>query len=261
MAPADPVAAGRLHMVRLLLAAPRLAALAQERGVPPKQEDSGYLIHDELAALFQEGAVQPFRVMQERARDVEVLGYSTFEEEELRERANSFARPEAHAACDWKRFAVKPMPKTLEAGRRLGFEVRACPVVRLSSERKVTGKDGNEKVYPRGREVDAWEHRRFLAEGSEDEMSREDAYRGWLADRLHPAAAVGHVRLTAFRRTRLLRKTHEAKRRSSVLERPDAVLQGELTVTEADSFLDLLARGVGRHRAFGFGMLLLRPPE
>jgi CRISPR system Cascade subunit CasE len=26
------------------------------------------------------------------------------------------------------------------------------------------------------------------------------------------------------------------------------------------AFRALLARGVGRHRAFGFGMLLLRPP-
>lgn len=248
-------------MVRLLLAAPRLAALAQERGLPLDQEDSGYLVHDELAALFQEGAVQPFRVMQERARAVEVLGYSTLEDEELRERATSFARPEAHAACDWQRFAVKPMPATLEAGRRLGFEVRACPVVRLSSERKVTAKGGNETVYPRGREVDAWQHRRFLAERPEAGVSREDAYRGWLNDRLHPAAAVDHVRLTAFRRTRLVRKTHEAKRRPRVLERPDAVLQGQLTVTDGTRFLDLLARGVGRHRAFGFGMLLLRPPE
>ena len=43
-------------------------------------------------------------------------------------------------------------------------------------------------------------------------------------------------------------------------ERPNVVLEGTLRVTDADTFRALLARGVGRHRAFGFGMLLLRRP-
>jgi CRISPR system Cascade subunit CasE len=30
-------------------------------------------------------------------------------------------------------------------------------------------------------------------------------------------------------------------------------------VVDADKFAALLARGVGRHRAFGYGMLLLSP--
>ena len=40
---------------------------------------------------------------------------------------------------------------------------------------------------------------------------------------------------------------------------PDATLQGTLAVVDSGAFQALLARGVGRHRAFGFGMLLLRP--
>jgi CRISPR system Cascade subunit CasE len=32
-----------------------------------------------------------------------------------------------------------------------------------------------------------------------------------------------------------------------------------LEVTEPETFAVGLARGIGRHRAFGFGMLLLRP--
>ena len=41
--------------------------------------------------------------------------------------------------------------------------------------------------------------------------------------------------------------------------RPDVTFRGTLQVTDPDRFHALLARGVGRHRAFGFGMLLLRP--
>ena len=36
-------------------------------------------------------------------------------------------------------------------------------------------------------------------------------------------------------------------------------MQGILTVTDSAAFAALLARGVGRHRAYGYGMLLLRP--
>ena len=36
-------------------------------------------------------------------------------------------------------------------------------------------------------------------------------------------------------------------------------MTGELEVGDSERFLHLLARGVGRHRTFGFGMLLLRP--
>jgi CRISPR system Cascade subunit CasE len=43
------------------------------------------------------------------------------------------------------------------------------------------------------------------------------------------------------------------------IERPNAVLEGTLTVGDPDAFARLLARGIGRHRAFGFGMLLLKP--
>lgn len=252
---------GRLHMVRLLLAAPRLAALAEERGLPPKHEDSGFLVHDHLAALFQEGAVQPFRVTREQTRDVEVLGYSVLSGDELHDRATTYAPPEAHDACDWSGFAVKEMPETLEAGRRLGFEVRVCPIARLSSARTMTGKDGEETRLGRGAEVDAWLHRRFLSPEPDEEVGREDAYGEWLAGRLTGCAELEHVRMTRFRRTRLVRKTHAARREPKILERPDTILQGTLMVTDGDGFMDLLTRGVGRHKAFGFGMLLLRPPE
>jgi CRISPR system Cascade subunit CasE len=36
--------------------------------------------------------------------------------------------------------------------------------------------------------------------------------------------------------------------------------RGEFNITDRDGFDQLLRRGIGRHRAFGFGMLLLSPP-
>jgi CRISPR system Cascade subunit CasE len=47
------------------------------------------------------------------------------------------------------------------------------------------------------------------------------------------------------------------KRRS--VPGPDATLKGRLEVIDPVAFRNLLIRGVGRHRSFGFGLLLLRP--
>jgi CRISPR system Cascade subunit CasE len=49
------------------------------------------------------------------------------------------------------------------------------------------------------------------------------------------------------------------QRKPVVIERPVARITGTLQVETADAFAHLIARGIGRHRAFGFGMLLLRP--
>jgi CRISPR system Cascade subunit CasE len=40
---------------------------------------------------------------------------------------------------------------------------------------------------------------------------------------------------------------------------PDAVFTGVLQVLDTTAFAALVARGIGRHRAFGYGMVLLKP--
>jgi CRISPR system Cascade subunit CasE len=248
-----------LQMVRLELDAARLAR--ESIGLPPTQNDLGFLVHQTLAGLFGEAAVQPFRILDEMARRVPVLGYTRRQESDLRAHASTFADPAHYAACAWDRFESKPMPD-LVAGRRLGFELRACPVVRLGAAREVDGKNGATLRYPAGSEVDSWEHARFLAIPAPTgaDIDRKDAYAAWLRERLNGAAEIGAIRLDGFRRLRLVRRDHGSPRRSKILERPEALLRGDLEVRDGGAFRSLLARGVGRHRAFGFGMLLLRPP-
>ena len=36
-------------------------------------------------------------------------------------------------------------------------------------------------------------------------------------------------------------------------------MRGVLTITDSEAFASTLAQGIGRHRSYGFGMLLLRP--
>jgi len=83
-------------------------------------------------------------------------------------------------------------------------------------------------------------------------------YRDWLVRQLAAGGAVAEtVSLDAIRRTRVVRRGRD--RTLSAPEGPDVTASGVLHVAEPDLFVALLARGVGRHRAFGFGMLLLRP--
>ena len=88
--------------------------------------------------------------------------------------------------------------------------------------------------------------------------SREEVYREWLQKRFeHKGGAVLDVcttKLVSFRRTRAVRKLH---RRYS--EGPDALMRGEIEITDGAKFAEMLASGIGRHKAYGFGMLLLRP--
>ena len=69
------------------------------------------------------------------------------------------------------------------------------------------------------------------------------------------------VQLNAFARSHIVRRTQASAsqaRKGQTIDGPDATLTGRLRVTDPTAFAHLLARGVGRHRAFGFGMLLLQ---
>ena len=90
------------------------------------------------------------------------------------------------------------------------------------------------------------------------ERKREQVYAEWLSAKMTRSGGasldVEATKLVSFQRTQSVRKLHT---RHS--EGPDAVMRGTLTVADPAAFAALLARGIGRHRAYGYGMLLLRP--
>jgi CRISPR system Cascade subunit CasE len=238
-------------MLRLRLDAARLVELGARRHLPLREVDLGYLVHAQLGETFGTLAPRPFSISPAQGRQVTVLAYSQRPAAELRVYADSFADPALHATIDWARFDDKRMPASWPEGKRLGFMVRACPVVRAA---KATDR------HTQGAEVDAF-LARCWALGPEAPVEREAVYRDWLGRELGRggAAELVTVRLTGFQRDRVLRRTHSHDRRAAICERPAASLAGVLTVGDGAAFGALLARGVGRHRAFGFGLLLLRP--
>jgi CRISPR system Cascade subunit CasE len=240
------------YLYRILLDIPGLMSLGRNRRLPTQETDLGYLTHCALLELFGDDAPKPFAVPRTLGRWAEVLGYGTQAPEHLREHAQTFAKPQVYSLVRWEEWSHKPMPQRWPVGRQLGFDVRACPVVRKSK--------GIEGRCRAGAEVDA-----FLTacwEADEDtQVNREAVYQDWLAKQVQRrgGAVIVQSGLKAFQRQRLLRRAHDKKRRSKVLERPDALMSGVLEITDSESFARLLQTGLGRHRSFGFGMVLLRP--
>jgi CRISPR system Cascade subunit CasE len=252
-----------LHLIRLPIALPALHRWAGERGIgwagrrgPLGREssaafDEGCALHHLLAESFGKAVLQPFRLMpapgHERAN---LYAYSLSDRAALIETLEACAMPEALAICDPVKLEAKPMPENWREGRRLGFEARVRPVRRLI---KACGS------FSQGAEIDAFlvhvlrQYPDGAPQEGEEQQRREEIYKEWLAERLGDAAKLDSARLVRFLR-------HRAVRKDRVLEGPDATLQGDFIIRDPVKFTELLARGIGRHTAYGFGMLLIRPP-
>ena len=239
-----------LHMIQLELNRRATLEFAHRHDLPMLDGDLGYLLHTVMREAFQQDAPHPFAVTGSAKGVIQVLGYASAGEETLRDNLRSFARPELMHLVDPSRVASKPMPEAWVPGRRLAFEVRACPVLR---QRRPQDRS-------RGREMDVYQAAAEKA-GREATGGRERVYREWIVTQLARGGAVSDVaaRLARFHRRRLVRRN--ARRELAASEKPDATFRGEFTVADPAAFAALLHRGVGRHRAFGLGMVLLRPPR
>ncbi len=249
----------------------KLALYADDRGWTRRKRadgheadasfDAGRALHHVLDETFGPSALKPFRLMVSRDRDRgSVYAYSAHTKAELLAVARETSMPEVASILDLDRLEDKVLPLSWMVGRRLGFDVLVRPTVRLHSE--LTNPRKGQKAYVAGAEINA-----YVAEAGRSHpgdappsgmavagRSREAVYRDWLAARMAPAALLVEDRTTmvAYERQRLARA-------GNALDGPVATFHGELTVADASQFTSLLARGIGRHRSFGFGMLLLKP--
>lgn len=246
-----------------------LRVATREKVVPDNgPDDLGYALHAILKAGFGEHAPKPFALVDPpRRRDrqdaaAQILGYTEAPVDALRQHAAAFAAPEIAEALGLTEFATKAMPDRFPPGARLGFRVRVRPTVRRD-------RDGDRT---KTREHDAYLAAVEPYPAGTAPFTRGEVYGDWLRRQFAGAADVERATLDAFRLTRTLRRDgardlrlipgpRAAKTMGGAAGHPDATFTGTLAVRDPDAFAALLARGVGRHRAFGFGMLLLRPPE
>jgi CRISPR system Cascade subunit CasE len=221
--------------------------------------DLGDALHGLLRAAFGDAAPQPFRYLDERQG---LLAYTKLDSDAMRAQV-ALADPLAAqtlglgATGQHAGYRLRPFPMLWPAGKILGFEVRLRPTVRAAKG-----------------ERDAFLHAVEQAKGAP--LDRQVVYVQWLREHLAPRDGairevwqgavdlLDDVHLAGYQRQQIVRRTQPAggeARRGRVIDGPDTLLKGHLRVREPAAFAQLLARGVGRHRAFGFGMLLLSRPS
>jgi CRISPR system Cascade subunit CasE len=253
-----------LHLLHTVPDARLLAAwIARHHARHERQRlDLGNALHGLLRAAFGDAAPRPFRYLGERQG---LLAYTPLDADALRTQA-ALADPLAAATLglgatgQHPGYRLRPFPTEWRKGQVLAFEVRLRPTLRNA----VRG------------ERDAFICAVEQAEQTQGEgapVQREAVYAQWLREHLAPregaapqpwqgaVEVLDDVHMAAFQRQPIVRRTQamgDERRRGVVADGgPDAVLKGHLRVLDGPAFAHLLARGVGRHRAFGFGMLLL----
>lgn len=238
-----------LHMIEVRLEWLSFLRFLQTHGLDHEDgdEDFGYGMHAWMMAAFGQTAPKPWRLLADRRRPPRVLGYSRYDATVLRQHLREFADPATFAVCRETDLASRQMPDW-QHGRRLAFEVHCSPVGRKSD----TGVEKDVFLIQQEAMADT-------------PLDRASIYCQWVRERLERerAVAVTALNLMGFRLVRQLRQSHDAagRRIKRRLVRPQALFQGELVVENPEAFEALLAQGVGRHRAFGYGMVLLRPPS
>lgn len=238
-----------------------LAAWAARHGLLQARNDLGYGLHALLRAAFGDDAPQPYRHLDGQQG---LLAYTRLDPDAIRQRVSLVDAEVASAlglasTAHHGGYSLRPFPTQWPLGKLLRYEVRVRPIVR-------EGKSGRER--------DA-----FLAAADKTEgapLNRAEIYAHWLRQQLglrdgatfepwQGAVDLVDARLDQFRQLDVLRQTQRREAADARVRRavggPDAVLSGVLRVTDPQAFAHLLARGVGRHRAFGFGMLLLKPTD
>ena len=227
-------------------------------------QDPDHAMHCLLTECFGDLAPKPFRVIAPREASTAFLyGYGSADANAMREAANAFADPLQSQVIPAGTLDSKPMPAEWPTGKRLGFEIRIRPIVRLERDTSRIATDV-QRVFKEGglrpgKECDAFLYEAIKhPEKGDMKRGREQVYAEWLSNQLDRKGGASldlkQAKLVSFQRTRAFRKLHA---RHS--EGPDAVMRGVLTVTDPAAFGALLSQGIGRHRAYGYGMLLLRP--
>ncbi len=241
-----------LHLVRIPFAPRALIAYAMAEGVD--DDDRGYAAHLALRSRFGTGAPQPFRVFTDGVAGPHLLGYAT----DIPALSDAAALPPIDPRLEAVfpvAPSIRPMPEVWRRGARFAFEVRVRPIVRYGPRARAARLAAGKRV--------AGERDVFLAavEAAPGEpLDRESVYQGWFVRQLEGVAVIERSAVIAMRRVVTRRSTH-GQPGAARIEGYEAILAGLLAVEEADAFARTLARGIGRHVAFGFGMLALAPPR
>lgn len=132
----------------------------------------------------------------------------------------------------------RPVP-SFPKGTRARFDLLVVPSKRLNGTKQ---------------EIDAFVHAVRTAEN----IDREDVYRIWLIDRIAGFAQPERIELFDFRLVSAYRSPHKNGSKHWITL-PRAVMRGIIRINDPNRLRERMLNGIGRHRRFGYGMLVLQP--
>ena len=203
--------------------------------------DESYSLHCLVTETFgRKSPIRPFRAIRHRDGSRTLLGYSRLDADALKNTARRNANDMRMSALSVDRLKSGEVPE-LGSGLSLDFNLLTLPQRRM--------RDGGE--------IDAYDlHRRRATEKCDPLLSREDVYIAWLAEKVERSwgAYLLGIRVVSARRRPQTRRAGERTLPATATE-----FDGTLRVEDPARFRNMLAEGVGRHRSYGYGMILIRP--
>lgn len=229
-----------------------------DRILPGDDPDFGYLVHCALTGLWGDHSPRPFFIQQDidTTSHLAALGYFQVPisylhnhqlhrlRDELIDWAKLYASTDSYSMVDWSSFEVKPYPTNWPVGRRLSFKTKVCPVEEFN-----------------GRDVDIFISRRSGEARSNSMSARGAIYGSWVSDVFARHGVTLHSStLQRFNISTVYRRTHGGVRKGINFRIPDATITGDLEIVDPIGFLKLIQGGLGSHRGFGYGMVLIQGP-
>jgi CRISPR system Cascade subunit CasE len=214
------------------------------------QASTSYLVKCMLGELFGDEGPHRWR-MGEPSELTKVSAYTPSPISEMQSHAQIVAPPAKYDACDWERSASKPVPQYPTG--QYTYVTRVCPAVQKSSAGSGMTLEGETFEWRAGSELDV-----FLSEIAKENNpeSREYVYTKWLRDQFamdqHQwGAKIRSARVDAWTLADMTVTTGGTRH----LRRPDVRMSGVLEVTDPEQFGAFLKQGVGKMKAFGYGMV------
>ena len=231
----------KLHLMKASLDMVNLARYGAEQSHSDPDRTAHCLMTESFGKLQ---TPKPFVIktrVQNGALHGMVLAYTALTAKELRETAERHQRLAHAAVMDPNSITTVGAPCHWTKGQSVLFEVRVRPTKR-SSSRDAENPGSEQDVY--------------LA--SPEEMTRAETYCRWLSEMMRRQGGL-HATPESMTMTQFAMRRVRRQNSSHWIEGPDATITGEATVVNPERMTLALSGGIGRHKGYGYGMLLLRP--
>ncbi len=152
----------------------------------------------------------------------------------------------SHPPADSKIFDIefRPFAPALIAGQRLRFTLRANPTICKAGKRHDLLMEAKRQVRGQVDGPDIWQHQQQAAQVWLTHQGEKNGF------------SLQEVNVDAYRQ----QQTSRSKSRQ-IIQFSSVDYSGVLTVNEPALFLQRLAQGYGKSRAFGCGLMLIKPGD